>query len=379
MTDSEIFDAEMKAYGGEVKPPLYAENSNLTSFGFVKALADNWIVSLRRFIPKLPEIYVGFVNNPCLNAAAFRSGGRHFVAVFGGTLYLFQSVFSCMMSDKRILYRIGDRLLEGEGSESLRGLRLDANEAIRNGFLPTVPKCPARCLYVERLFEDAMTFILLHELAHLAAGDTAYLERKYGSSFLFELPIAGNANANTSVSAQEMLTLQAMEMNADSQASIWLIDNARHQHTLEKPPTTIEESAFRRVFAMCTFFRMFGDTVFTADYLEKTHPHPRFRQVLALTRMWEMIAAIWTSDLIDLARTAINSAAHEVESSFSLLTGEPIAMVGLHQSRSEYGAKYLKMLASHYVKETIPILQPYAHFDLKSLSTGFNRDKQVLT
>jgi hypothetical protein len=357
MTDSEIFDAATKSYGGEIKGPLHDANSNLTGYGFVKQLADIWIVAMRRLYPKLPEIYVGFVDNPTLNAAAFTVEGRYFVAVFAGTIYLFHSVFRAMLSDRRILLHIGDPHAEDETPQSLRNLHVDYNQAVKNGFNPPMPKCPFRFHYVERLFEAAMSFLLLHELAHIGFGDAGYVNRLNGSSLFLELPVTGDSGLK--ISDPDMLILQAMEMNADTQASIWLMDDTRHQLAVENTPISIEDTVFRRVFAICTFFRMFGDTFFTIDFLEKDHPHDRFRQVLTTSRMAHLIAEVWPTDLRETATAAMKSSTHEVEKSFATLTGEFVTVAGLVEVISEFGDEYLAMLEKYYVQVVMPLLRPY--------------------
>lgn len=371
MTDSEIFSEAMAAYGGEIKPEQYRSTEGNNPFEFVAKLAANWTTILRRFIPRLPEIYFGFVMNPTLNAAAFTHRGRNFVGMFAGTVFIFHAVFARMLSDRRILRDIGDALQEADAPQSLQGLQDDADKMMKSGLVPSWPNCPKRALYVERLFEDAVAFLILHELNHIAFGDAAYANRTQNLSCLLELAIAGASGNDIAMS--EKLTAQAMEMNADAQACITLVDNARRQNAFENPAISIEASVFRRVFAVCTFFRMFGDTVFSEECLEDDHPHLRLRQSLTLRWQFKLVSEVWPNELREPVLAAMNAAVNEVESIFSVLTGEPMETAGLLEAQGIIGRNYQDMLVRHYTTVAIPSLQPYAHFDLSRLLPGFNR------
>jgi hypothetical protein len=356
MTDSEIFNEAMGPYGGEIAIESYS-NSKLNNFGFVRVLADNWIKSCRKFIPRLPEIYFGFINNSTPNAVAFTSDNRGFIGVFAGTAYIFQTIFSRMLSDRRILPQIGDIWQESDKEQSLIGLTECANETFRTGIKPTQPRCEIRSLYCERLFEDVFTFLIKHEITHIANGHAGYLNREQENVHLFEI-------GDKDDSESDALMKQTFEMDADAQACINFINNARFQHILETPPHTIEQSLFRRAFALFSFFRMFGDSKFLNENLFDDHPHDRMREMLCLVNIL-LVIDNWPIEERERSRRAIGNARLEVESAFSFLNGEPFLMIdGLLEANGMTGKEYDNKLRHYFCNVTKPLIQPYAYFDL---------------
>lgn len=150
-----------------------------------------------------------FVDNPEINAYAFTRQGRYFIGFFVGTMYLLNTMFSRMLSDRRILPTVGNIQLEAENPQSLQGLPLDAKEACASGFYPSEPQCPVRSWWKGRLTLIAFFFLVKHEITHIADGHVDYWSKRHGTPFLGEL-------GRTGPSESDVLTRQSLEVMADT-------------------------------------------------------------------------------------------------------------------------------------------------------------------
>jgi hypothetical protein len=329
----------------------------------IRAIANEVIKEAKKYFVRLPDIYFGFILNGTLNAVAFPYNKRYFIGVNFGTIYLFNTVFCRMLSDRRVLTSIGDISKESEQHQSLVGLINNSNKAFSDGITPERPNCPIRDAYRSLLLEETIQFLVTHEVAHISNGHVDYVNIKHGLSFLFEL---GAAQDGTTV--QDILTRQTLEMDADAQMCSNLIANATSYKT-EKTPTTIEQSVFRRVFSVCSFFRMFGDTRFSNEL--KRYPHQRLRQVLALDCIRDVIGH-WPTGQKESCTIAVQTAVDEVESAFSLLMKSEPSIDGLEEASGIVGRAHINKLKEHFKTVTIPAIKPYAYFDYDKLTAGWN-------
>ena len=103
MTDAEIFDREMKPYGGRLDRRIPAGTPAESLYTQIEQAANGMILSARSHVPRLPEIHFDFIHNGEINAYAFKSEGRYFVGVTTGTLYMLQFVLSRMLAE-RVLF-----------------------------------------------------------------------------------------------------------------------------------------------------------------------------------------------------------------------------------------------------------------------------------
>lgn len=78
MTDAEIFDTEMRPYGGRLQRERFPAEAKAIYAEIVER-AENLIGSARRALPRLPHIHFDFVYDGAINAMAFRSNGRYFI------------------------------------------------------------------------------------------------------------------------------------------------------------------------------------------------------------------------------------------------------------------------------------------------------------
>ncbi len=294
--------------------------------------------------------------DPELNAYAFTKEGRYFIGVSGGTIFLFDLIFCRMLSDRRILPRVGNVQLETEEPQSLLGLSSNAADMFSKGHCVSPPQCPIRYWYKNRLLSWVFQFIIEHELMHIADGHVDYWKREQGISFLSELGWIGQ-------SPSVILTRQSLETIADSQAAGSLIRGVPIDCAQEGGRISISHSVSRAVIAMCSFFRLFGDATFTKQNLAGAYPPLRVRQMMCLAKVDEEVQT-WDSAVRETCRKAITDAVFLVERVFALLTGKPTTFESLRQAHENIGLDHGEKLVHHIKTVTRPTLQSFAYHDV---------------
>lgn len=352
MTDAELFHNTVLQYGGEFRPE---ESFPDQGWHLVRKEANHIIDAARAFFPRLPDIYFGFIPNNDINAVSFEKEGRYFIGVFTGIVVTFRCLFCRMLSDRRLFQRIGNIELE---SDSLQPLCRKADEIINsNLYPPSMPKCPYRATYAEWLLGDVFRFLMVHEIAHILDGHVNYSKSNFGMPFLFEFEKKNTGND------EAMLTRQTWEIDADSQGAMYLTSNAKRLFK-DCPPHDIFGYVCRVAFAMCSFFRVFGDSKFMGDEMSDAHPPHRIRQVICMERAMQ-VAKTWpdwpysTEESISVFYHAVP----ETDNIFAGLADDAFTRIGLAEALSEQGKEYRKRLNNHW-NVVRPLLKPFAFHDL---------------
>ena len=208
MTDAEIFDREMKPFGGRLDRRIPAGTPAESLHTKIEQVANAMILSARSHVPRLPEIHFDFVHNGKINAYAFKSEGRYFVGVTTGTLYLLQVVLSRMFAERGLFPTYGNPDDEAYELPPLKGYVPHAQKMCDAGLRPVLPRTLARFQCSGYFFFNAFLFLLGHEIAHIARGHVDYFEAEAGSPFVAELTGGGNAPTLE-------IERQTIEMDAD--------------------------------------------------------------------------------------------------------------------------------------------------------------------
>src|SRR5205823_3004012 len=130
----------------------------------IRRFAEELVSSARGFINELPPIHVDFVANGMVNAFAFKEEDCYFVGINTGTVFMLEFLFMRMLSDPRLFPNIGIPS-EETAQPDLTKCIPSAGEMASAGYRSSHPKNRARHYYASLMFEQAMLFLVGHELA----------------------------------------------------------------------------------------------------------------------------------------------------------------------------------------------------------------------
>ncbi len=221
MTNAEIFHQTMTPYGGRLAWEQRAAGKPAAElYAHITKLANHAIDVARQQVPRLPPIYFDFVHNGNVNAWAWKEHNQYFIGITSGIFYLLQLIFCRMLSDSRVLTHVGDPGGEASNLPLLSGLIPHAQRMCEAGSVPKPPETEPRWLYSCHLLDQAVLFVLGHELAHITRGHVDYLGSKTGSPLLPEI----GWNQSGPIGEIERQTL---EVDADRRSFISRIESVR--------------------------------------------------------------------------------------------------------------------------------------------------------
>ena len=302
MTDAELFHRETLRYGLGGRLIFQPESPSAKSYDQIRKRAETLVVSARENLPRLPHIHLDFVSNENINAFAFKSEGRYFIGLTYGTIYLLELIFMRMLSDSRLFDTIGNPNDESDNLPTLAGFLPEAKKMHEAGNIAKLPKTQKRQHYAVYLFDQAVLFLLGHEIAHITLGHVDYRESKAKAAMLAEM----EWNAPDS---EGMLERQCFEMQANMRSvfsrieSIKLTYNAHKSDNLKFPSwldSNPSEShlIFDWAFAMNSFFRLFGDVRFnTSQLTANSYPPLPLRRTMATTTAYAAVMERWNPAL----------------------------------------------------------------------------------
>lgn len=160
-----------------------------------------------------------FLNQPDLNACAFRSGNFRFIGINWGAIVLFHDLFYRMMACPAVLPHIGNAAGE-QAPEKHPGFITSADQLPRFPDMPfgitAEPRDPARAAYAQHLARIALDFLYTHEHQHAAAGHLSFEPGLENSSIkeVRDAPWVG-----------DVLTRHVLEFDADACAANFTLNH----------------------------------------------------------------------------------------------------------------------------------------------------------
>ena len=270
MTDEEIFNeftsaADLGLRMDINKASPWLRNRLNAAASYARSLIRNAAAAA----PKMPPIHFYWIENDNINACAFLHQGKYFIGVNAGAVLYLHSLFSRMLSNPRVLPKVGDVSKEEEARVPPLAIQLGRGNLHASGFVPIIPKDPDRQFYYEFLYHLSMGFIVSHEITHLIHGHIAYMEVRCGHCGISE-------RGWKKGEPEPALTSQTLEMDADMGAAVAqagtvmrpVMDPAqRPSGELGRFYQTPAEAMFHFAFGICPFFRMFGDSRIRGHYV----------------------------------------------------------------------------------------------------------------
>lgn len=350
---SEVFNAIMGDWGGEQK--LDAENrkefgSAVREWEAISSRSRAIIAYANKRFSKPPPIYFGLVASTQLNAFAFRNEGQYFIGVTVGALVRLRTTIARMLADKNVLTHVGDVSAEDDVLPTMTSdpvAELDLRSF-------AVAKDEQRRLFSQHIFSLVTDFITAHEFAHIANGHVALLDADDQQPLITEVrAIPGTLEG--------CLRSQTLEMDADACAAclgIELLLNC--VKTKQRNFNTVRESVFNWTFAVCTFYRMFGNDTVSPSSRKRTHPPFRVRHLIFMSVLATYLIRELGEQEANECISQAASAAVAVEKAFVEITG-----LGDHRDlRTAWeGAalEYADDLQLHWKTELRSKLLPYAY------------------
>jgi hypothetical protein len=313
---------------------------------------------------RLPPIQFDLVDDPELNAGAFRYKGEYFIFVNIGAIGLFWLFFLRLLADRRFFPEIGNPKVEREALPTLGPFKLDASR-MKDAFeFVDSPVDQERIDFSRALIFWAFSFLFAHELTHVLDGHLDF-QSKTATSFYAEF------NNGLSVDPIER---QSLELDADHGAVCAEIlqllrkvaDNPNQDPQLSNSQFLNPRHAlFAWFFSIHTLFRLFGDSTFTpVDLARSSYPPPRMRQWwTSQTAERQLATKSKRPDLAPICRIVSNSAMLLADEAFSMLTRSAPSREGIKDADT-HGDRYSSERYWYWKNVLRPKLHPYAMLNL---------------
>ena len=362
MTNSEIFHNEIMSRGGRFQRQSAPENVKRV-YKAVEERAQDLIRAARRVLPNLPEIHLDFILNGKINAVAFRSKERYFIGLHTGTLFMLRSVIGRTLSDSRLFQRVGDPKAERSDLGPFTDYVPNGEVMYKREALFT-PNDRIRRAYAEFLQDQAILFLVGHELTHITHGHVDYLRAKRGQVATVELGWSEKRNP------EERLERQCLEADADRRSIFSRIDSLRVTFDKPNPPAvpwrpTLEhptEMILDWAVSVNILFRLFGDVRFSrTDLADSVYPPLPLRRMMCEAAAFWAVGRIWGPEFNRFAGQALQTARNEAELTFATMLGEDVKLDGLRAAFSDVGTEHARRLDDYWNTTLVEQLRPYSY------------------
>lgn len=365
MTEQEVFDNVCVKYklGQRLDIENYPHVPAAPGYAHTRKVAQELIDSARAMFPKLLPIHFDFVNDGSVNAWALRDKDRYFIGLTAGAMCMLHLILDRMLASPCTFPNIGQPKAEDPNLPPVPWHIPDAERLFHSGIRPILPKCDARMLYANHLADQALMFLVGHEIAHITRGHVDYLASTSGNAFLAELGWQGNS--------QGRLERQVIEADADRRSvlarcysmmntALHVGDKFPHWAT---SPLPAEAWQFDWAFAVNTLFRLFGDARFSGiDLNAQPYPPLPLRRRMAMDTAYSLLIQAWGEERQHDAQNVLVSAVKATESSFSAV-GADSSEGGLQESDTTAAREHIDRI-SEYWNELCMRLKPYSYEQL---------------
>jgi hypothetical protein len=361
MSTADDFHELMLTFGGRF-PREQAPEPVRIVYDEIGERADDLVNSARRVMPRLPKIYVDFIQNPEINAIATRKGKQYFIGITTGTLFMLRTVIGRMLSDSRVFTFVGDPQ-EETSLPPIVEYSINADDMLVNG-MPLTPRNDIRRSYAESIQDQAIMFLVGHELTHITHGHVDYLLSAHEITFTNELEWYG------SHLQKQAIERQALEQDADRRSIISRIDSLRvTAQSLNKgraPWASGDDSPAYLIrdwsIALNILFRLFGDIRFThVDISNSNHPPVPLRRSMCEVAAFWAVCNQWDPALKHAAKEALVSGREEAEQAFSIILGQKTSTDSLREAFGDEAREYAVRLEQYWNTELVEKLRPFSY------------------
>lgn len=332
-------------------------------FNYVEIRANDLIATARAAVPRLPPIYFGLVMNAKVNAVAFRAEDRYFIAVHTGTIFLLRLLIGRMLSDQRVFPSIGDPSNEKADLPPLADYEPEADKMAYTNKL-SYPRDRLRGAYAQFLEDQALMFLVGHEITHISHGHVDYLHATRGLAHTEELSSAALSDAEL------RLERQCLEQDADRYSIVSRLGSMyrmQEDPQYRGPSWAVSDRSPERLIrdwsvSVNVLFRMFGDIRFSSSDLNVSNHPP-----LANRRMYLQYMAAWTieqkwlpgkrKEIFDALRDGL----HDTERAFAIALGTAVNAESIVDATSKASRDHMMLLQEYWRSTLEDKLRPYAY------------------
>ncbi len=365
MTERELFDEACRAAG--IGPRLDIENyPDVPAFPVyerTRSIAFELITSANQHVPTLPPLHFDFVDVPQVNAWAFQHNNEYFIAVTAGAVVMLHLVLDRILADPNTLPWIGDPSQERDDLQPVPWGIVDPERLFNLGVRPVVAQDERRVRYSKHLADQALMFLVGHEIAHITRGHVDYLIAATGSSFLAELGWQGVG--------EQKVQRQAIEADADRRSiyarcySMFMTPerNAGQSLPWTGQPARVEGMQFDWAFAVNVVFRLFGDKRFSGINLESaSYPPLPLRRRLAMDFGCHVLIENWCREHEEKIESSLVGSVKITEDSFLAIGADP-AEGGFAEAFSDEASQHIARLSDCWEKLRSDLV-PFAYESL---------------
>ena len=358
----ETFDELYRFRGGRLKDFETETLYDVQKLGALKLIAD-----LKLSFPKVPSIYVDFIDNSTLNASATKYKNQFFIGINSGTSLLNLDLFYKLLALPNILLDIGDVSLEKKHNKRLNFIYTDRGVEFKpySDEELIAPNCKIRDSYVHLYSTWAFLFLVLHECGHIIRGHVGYMGRGQSRFSLDEYPYT-----ITEKEYKDNFLSQIMEFDADAFAINHLLRLADYAINHNEQLRNISPALYANwehftevtIFSVYGLFKMLGLTVFDPNkvpYL--SHPPTSIR----VSKIIDFFNGYIPDRSIE---KSILKALNDAETGFLQIGGTTKAHEVLASAYSDKGNNYAKDLTNGW-NDNYNLFQPYAYMQLLPVKT----------
>jgi hypothetical protein len=368
MKDLEVeFDKIFSKYGGaltldDVDRP--EENSIKTFYDIIEIL--------NKTTPNLPIPYVSVVDSYEVNAIVTKVDKQYYIGLFRGAILMLAELFSRMLANPNILPNIGNTT-----SEVLNERISSAQFAYFEDFVnfadlqnPSVPKDPVRLELASYFLHTAVTYLLLHEYAHIVNGHIDFTRSKYQNNDFEEKLSNVTVNGALTENISSIMFRQTCEYDADNWAGNislklmkMMIENTQPKSFLMDVVYKDYKSAiYYYNFSIYSYWRIFGFKYeMNGDLLGGKHPPSGMRQHFNMAMIFTYLEQIGLQPN-EISDQCLRSLV-DVEAAFDSISEQGNNPKGILTTYSEEHLNHMNKIISNW-KFVRELLVPFAYIKL---------------
>lgn len=341
----------------------YPEVPAAPVYAHTRELANELIDSVIERFPVIRAIHFDFIEEPNVNAYAFKEADQYFIGINAGAVLMLHLVIDYIFASNQTFPSVGNIQQERFMLPVVDWSKVNAADLFYEGVRPIGAFSEERLMLGKMIADQAVMFLVGHEIAHITRGHVDFLLDEMGISCLSEKPMVE--------SASNELVRQAIEADADSRSvharcysmHITAKHNANTAPVWSGSPLTEQQWQFFTLFAMNVIFRLFGDRQFDINCLvEQQYPPLSIRRRMAM----DYAAHIMRTELLpnsdDLIGKAVLSSVVACEACFTAI-GADAPHGGFAQAFTAESVEHIRKIGRTF-QNIAPRLQ---NFSVESL------------
>jgi hypothetical protein len=324
-TDQIIFDNFVKDLGGIYLPSNDIPNDIVLST-FLE-IGNKYINEMRSIKPNLPEVKIHYVNNNSVNACAFYTESKYFIAINIGTVNSLKQMYDNIFA---------------------------MNELYGNGLFDIAK----RSNYSPLFMYFAMMFLIIHEYSHIRFGHCRLINHLWGNAVLNEF--------TSDCLINDGIFRQTLEYDADC-CTIANIINRILINNIDDL-TSISVQIAQCMLSCYILFKLLDNGAHSKyenydldELAQSTHPRSGIRQGYLLSTMFTLLQRHFSDSQIDIVADKVM----EYIRKFELILNGDVNLrnleigIGFTQKGNEHKLK----IANNWEKVR-KMLEPFTHDEL---------------